>query len=425
MHPDVIVIGAGLSGLACALRLQQAGLRPHIIEAGDRPGGRIATDERDGFLLDRGFQVLQTWYPEAHHLLDYDALDLRPFYPGATVRIDQRFHRVSDVWRHPERMPEMLTSPVGSLGDKLKLLKLRQQALKGDLAALYARPETTALDYLQALGFSQRIIDRFFRPFFAGVFFDPDLAVSSRAFEFVFRAFALGDTALPAHGMERIPQQLAGRLIPDSIQCERRVERLLDGQAVLENGDRLRARAIVIATDGGEAARLLGAQPRPNRGTTCFYFAAPRAPFDGPYLVLNGNGDRDGPINSLLCPSNLSSAYAPGGNALVCINVFGAGHNPDALETAVRKQLNTWYGDQVRHWQRLAVYRLPAALPAQTPPVNAPARPRQVSDWLWVCGEYAAPPSIHWALSSGNSVADAVIDSLRSASAVRAPSTTP
>ncbi|MGB5733169.1 MAG: amine oxidase, partial [Thiohalocapsa sp.] len=100
-------------------------------------------------------------------------------------------------------------------------------------------------------------------------------------------------------------------------------------------------------------------------------------------------------------------------------------HNPDALETAVRKQLNTWYGDQVRHWQRLAVYRLPAALPAQTPPVNAPARPRQVSDWLWVCGEYAAPPSIHWALSSGNSVADAVIDSLRSASAVRAPSTTP
>ena len=425
MHPDVLVIGAGLSGLACALRLQQAGLRPHIIEAADRPGGRIATDERDGFLLDRGFQVLQTWYPEARHLLDYEALDLRPFYPGAMVRVDRRFHRVSDVWRHPERLPEMLASPVGSFGDKLKLLSLRQHALKGDLAALYTRPETTALAFLREFGFSERIIERFFRPFFAGVFFDPELSVSSRAFEFVFRAFALGDTALPAHGMECIPQQLAGRLIPDSVQCGHRVERLLDSQAVLGNGERIRARAIVIATDGGEAARLLGADAQPNRGTTCFYFAAPRAPFDGPYLVLNGNGAADGPINSLLCPSNLSSAYAPAGHALVSVNVFGAGHNPDALETAVRKQLVAWYGNQVQHWRRIAVYRLPAALPAQTPPVNAPARARQVSDWLWVCGEYAAPPSIHWALSSGNAVADAVVDSLRSNSSLRASSTTP
>jgi phytoene dehydrogenase-like protein len=437
LDSDVIVIGAGLTGLACALRLQQAGINAKIIEASEQVGGRIATDERDGFLLDRGFQVLQTWYPEARHLLDYEALDLRPFYPGALVRIGDAFHRVSDIWRHPERLPEMLLSPVGSLSDKLRLLALRRRALKGSIEDLYARPESTALQLLREHGFSQRMQERFFKPFFAGVFFEPELEVSSRAFEFVFRAFALGDTALPAQGMAQIPLQLAERLVPDSILCGLRVQRLLDGQALLEDGARLRARAIVIATEGNEAARLLGAAPKPTRGTTCLYFAAPQAPFNGPYLVLNGT--RSGIINSLLCPSNLAPAYAPPGEALIAVNVFGTGsqtgtgrdngpdsgpdsdpatepdseNEPDAIESAVRSQLLDWYGEEVHSWRRLAVYRLPAALPMQLPPVTAPARPLEIREGLWVSGEYAAPPSIHWALASGNATAAALIDRLR------------
>ncbi len=411
MDLDVIVIGAGLTGLACTLRLQQGGLRAGIIEAADRPGGRIATDQRYGFLLDRGFQVLQTWYPAARDLLDYAALDLRPFYPGALVRIGDRFHRVSDIWRHPERLPEMLGSSIGSLGDKLRLLALRRRALKGSIADLYARPEMTAPRLLDELGFSQHIQERFFKPFFAGVFFEPDLAVSSRAFELVFRAFALGDTALPAGGMAEIPRQLSARLSPDSIRFGARVERLLEGEVLLENGERLRARAIVVATDGTEAARLLGVAPRPMRGTTCIYFAAPQPPFEGPYLVLNGTGG--GPINSLLCPSNLSAAYAPAGQALVTVNCFGTDADPETLNPWVRAQLRDWYGEVVDRWQRLAVYRLPAALPAQAPPVTAPARPVRMTDWLWVCGESTAPPSIHWALSSGSQTAEALIDALR------------
>jgi phytoene dehydrogenase-like protein len=397
---DVIIIGAGLSGLACALRLQQNGLRPLLVEAADRVGGRIATDVRDGFLLDRGFQVLQTWYPAARRLLEYDALDLQPFYPGALVRIDERFHRVSDIWRRPQRLPEMLGSPVGTPGDKLRLLGLRRRALRGDLDALYGRPEQSATALLTTLGFSQRIQARFFRPFFAGVFFEPELDVSSRAFEFVFRAFALGDTALPARGMEQIPLQLASRLAPDTLRLGSRVERLADDGVRLADGTRLRARATVVATDGGAAATLLGHERPATRGTTCFYFAAPVAPVDGPYLVLNATGS--GPINSLLCPSNLSAHYAPAGHALVCVNVFGAQHNPDALETAVRRQLHGWYGKQVAVWERLAVYRLPAALPVQRSGVTAPAGAMQAGERLWVCGESAAPPSIHWALASGD-----------------------
>lgn len=411
MDADVIVVGAGLAGLACALRLQREGLRPLIVEAGERAGGRIATDVRDGFLLDRGFQVLQTWYPAAERLLDYAALELRPFYPGALVRIGEDFHRVSDIWRRPAQLPEMLVSPVGSVADKLKLWRLRRRALRGDLTALYNRPEQPTPALLAELGFSERIQARFFRPFFAGVFFEPELAVSSRAFEFVFRAFALGDTALPARGMEQIPLQLASRLAPGRLRLGQRVERLEDDGVRLADGTRLRARATVLASDGGAAAALLGRAAPETRGTTCFYFAAPEAPFEGPYLVLNATGG--GPINSLLCPSNLSAHYAPAGQALVCVNVFGARHNPDALETAVRRQLRDWYGAHVEVWERLAVYRLPAALPVQASGVTAPRGALRAGEQLWVCGETAAPPSIHWALASGDDTGAEVSRALR------------
>ena len=145
MIADVIVIGAGISGLACALAVQRNGLTPLILDASDAVGGRLRTDKHRDFLLDRGFQVLQTWYPEARRLLDYDTLDLRPFDPGALVRFGGRFHRVTDIWRRPSRLLEMALSSVATAGDKLRLLTLRRRALQGGLKELYERPETEAL----------------------------------------------------------------------------------------------------------------------------------------------------------------------------------------------------------------------------------------------------------------------------------------
>ena len=483
MNPDVIVIGAGLSGLACALTLQERGLAPLVLEASDGIGGRVRTDQHQGFLLDRGFQVLQTWYPEARRWLDYGPLDLRPFYPGALVRHGGRFHRVSDVWRRPWRLPEMLLSPIGTLGDKLRLLGLRQRCLRGSIADLYARPETTALARLKDLGFSTRMLDRFFKPFFSGVFFDPELAVSSRSFEFLFRAFALGDTALPARGMGEIPAQLAARLTGDWLRLGCRVTGLEQGQAVLDSGERLDARALVIATDPWAAARLLGqaanaphagdrqhppsdqgqwvpaagagqteaeaeaeagirpadanpqqakagtplteatipraqagtplteAGPPPARGTTCCYFAADAPPFAGPYLVLNGEGR--GRINSVQCPSNLSEHYAPTGKALITVNCHGIEADPDRLEATIRRELGDWFGPPVATWERLAIYPIPQALPAQPPPVADPASvPQRLAEWLWVCGEYRAAPSIHWTLHSGRRAGEDIAHAL-------------
>ena len=412
MNPDVIIIGAGISGLACALAVEESGLTPLVLDASDAVGGRIRTDKKDGFLLDRGFQVLQTWYPEARRILDYAALDLRPFDPGALVRFAGRFHRVTDVWRRPSRLLQMAISPVATPADKLRMLTLRRRALNGDLKTLYERPESDALTRLQELSFSPRIIERFFKPFFAGVFYEPDLAVSSRAFEFVFRAFALGDTALPARGMGEIPAQLAATLPPDSIRLQARVRQLLHGQVVLENGERLRAPALVIATDAREAARLLGEDVLPEtRGTTCFYFAAEQPPFPGPDLALNGEGV--GLINSLLVPSNLSEHYAPPWPTPGDRQPLGYRERsgPDRAPAPQRAgRLVRRAGKKMEAACRLSAARRPST----TSPAVALSRRARCSDTdrLWICSERGGAPSIQWALHSGSRAGQSVCTEL-------------
>ncbi|MEE4379254.1 MAG: NAD(P)/FAD-dependent oxidoreductase [Candidatus Competibacteraceae bacterium] len=406
---DVVIIGAGLAGLACALELIEHGVQPLLLEASDQVGGRVRTDEQDGFLLDRGFQVLQTAYPEARRLLDYSALDLRPFRPGALIRHAGRFHRIGDPLRRPADALPTLFSPIGSWADKLRILRLRHRAMQGDWNEIFNRPETSTIAALRADGFSENIIERFFRPFLAGVFFDEQLETSSRTFEFVFRAFASGDTALPAQGMGAIPKQLAARLPTDVLRLNAPVASVEDRIVRLVSGEQISASAVVVATDGGTAAQLLGDTTQPvTCPTTCLYFAAPKPPVRDPLLVLNGDGK--GPVNSLLVPSVLSADYAPPGQTLITVNVLGNPEQDDAvLETQVRNQLVDWFGVTIADWRFLRIYRINHALPAQLPPVPDPeCHSSQINDWLFLCGEYRNAPSIQWALASGRKAAHSV-----------------
>ena len=197
MALDAIVVGAGLAGLACAGQLQERGLDVRVLEAADGVGGRVRTDEVDGFRIDRGFQVFLTAYPEARRVLDLAALDLRSFTAGALVRAEGGFARVLDPRRHPLRALAGVAAPVGSLGDKLRVGRLRGEVRQGDLDALWARPETTTAERLRAAGMSDRMIDTFFRPWLGGIFLESELVTSRRMLAFVFGMFAKGDEALP------------------------------------------------------------------------------------------------------------------------------------------------------------------------------------------------------------------------------------
>lgn len=408
----VVIIGAGLSGLCCALRLQEKNVPCLLLEASNAPGGRVRTDKVDGFLLDRGFQVLLTAYPEAKRLLDYKALRLRSFRSGALVRTGGRFHRVSDPFREPWALPATLLAPVGSFADKLAIARLRQHVRAGSQEEIFLRPETTALEALRRFGFSDQIIGSFFRPFFGGIFLETELVTSSRMLEFVFRMFSEGKAALPAEGIEAIPRQLAARLPQGSIRLGARVETIGDGEVRLTGGERVPAAAVVLATEAPEAARLMPELRAPgSHDTACLYFAAARAPVAKPILLLNG--EAGGAVDNLCFPSTVAPSYAPAGQALVSATVIGgAGADEKELESEVRKQLTSWFGPEVGSWRHLRTYRIRVALPARKSlePAALPVRRRP---GLYICGDHRETPSLQGAMVSGRRAADALVEDLK------------
>ncbi len=409
---EVVVVGAGLAGLACAKRLQEAKVPVQVLEAAETVGGRIQTDLFDGFRLDRGFQVLLDSYPEAQAVLDYDKLQLKVFLPGALVRYNGRFYELSDPWRKPWRALKSAFNPVGSFADKLRIAKLRATCTAGTLDDCQAIPETTTLADLQQFGFSDSIIERFFRPFLGGIFLDPSLQTSNRMFRFVFRLFSQGSACLPHTGMQAIPEQMSACLKPGTIRFNTSVEAVTAGEVRLTNGEVLRANSVVIATDGPAAAGLLGTAAeginRVGRSVQCLYFATPNPPSNQPILVLNGEGR--GPINNLCVPSLVAPGYAPPGQHLVSVTVLNQSDNSLSLEAAVRQQLQSWYGSDVQYWRHLRTYTISYALPNQTPPALAERlRPVQLQPGLFLCGDHRDNASINGAMASGHRTATAVV----------------
>ncbi len=402
----VVIVGGGVAGLACAVQLAEEGRTVRVLEASDAVGGRVRTDLLDGFRLDRGFQILNTAYPEAQRLLDYPALDLNAFYPGALVRVGGRFERVADPFRRPADALRNVGAPVGTLVDKLRLLRLRRRARAGPLGDLFRRPQTTTIAYLRENGLSDTVIERFLRPFLSGVFLERDLDTASGSFEFVWRMFSAGDAALPALGIGEIPAQLAARLPARSIRTDARVVAVDAGSATLASGERIEGQAVVIATDGVAAASLTPEVERPRtREAHCLYFAAERSPLSEPILVLDGEGG--GLITTLCVPSDVSTAYAPAGSALVSVSVVqpgGAGAGD--LAEAVRGQLVDWFGEAARTWKLLRSYRIPDALPVQLPESPAPStQPARLPSRIFVCGDHREHPSLNGALASARRAA--------------------
>lgn len=412
MTVDVAIVGAGLAGLCCARALADRGIDTHVFEASGTVGGRVRTDVVDGFRLDRGFQVFLTAYPEAQRVLDYGALDLQPFDPGALVWTGSGFERIGDPLRRPSTLWSTLTADVGSVADKVRILGLRRAVTAGTLDALWRRPEMTTERALRdRYGFSERIIDRFFRPFLGGVFLDPELTSSSRAFEFYFRMFSRGDAAVPAAGMQAIPEQIARALPEGTLHLNARVRSAGADEIELTDGERISARAVVVATEAPEAAYLLpGFQAPPSRSTICIYWAADEPPTRERLLVLDGTGA--GPVNNVQVMSNVAPGYAAHGYALVSASVLGHPAIPDdALDAAARAQLRDWFGDAVCGWRTVRIDRVLHALPdLQT--LDPPERSVLWDNGVYVAGDHRRNASINGAMVSGRHAAEAVAAAL-------------
>ena len=403
---DVVVIGAGLAGLACAFELEMAGVDYVVLEGAGEVGGRVGSDLVDGFVLDRGFQVYLPAYPDAGRILDYDLLSLAPLYAGALVRVDERFHRVADPRKHPLVATHSLSGPVFRPGDAVPVVRIWREAVHGRIES----PRTSTAQYLAASGLSDVAIEHFFRPFFGGVFLDSALAAPADFFLFLFAMFAQGGAALPAQGMSAIPEQLAFRLSTGRVRTGTPVTEI-DGSVVRTRcGASFSAARIVVATDARQASRLVPGIEIPRwTSTTTLYFAADRSPMPGRMLILDG--EQCGPVNHVCVPSDAAPAYAPSGAALVSASVIGSPDVSDQeLIAQAKQQLRKWFGAEVEAWQTLKVYRIGHALPQawNTVEHTLAARARRANN-LYVCGDHVATPSINGAIASGVAAARSLL----------------
>ena len=394
-----------MAGLACAMTLQQAGVPFLLFEQDEKVGGRVQTDEFDGYRLDRGFQVLLTAYPEARKFLDYEKLELRKCYPGSRVWYKDKFHQVSDPFRHPLDGVCSVFNPIGSFWDKVKVGMLRL----GLLSTRSMEDTLSTREALAELGYSEAMIDRFWKPFMRGVFLENELSTSVRKFEETFSLFAKGDTVLPRLGICEIPKQMAKRLPEDSIFLKQEVKKVGECSLVTSDGKEWQGRAVVLATEEPVANRLLRLK-QPNRewnSVDCLYFSLPEKelPCASPILHLDGSGT--GPINNLTFLSTLSDC-APTGRALASASVIGKKEmGIDQVVELANQQLSSWFGERAKKWDFLRAYRIRHAVP------NCDCVPdlETKKNGVYRCGDYLGLPSIDSAMRSGRLVAESIIAS--------------
>ena len=403
---DAVVVGAGLAGLAAARQIKSHGRSVIVIEAQDGVGGRVRTDKVDGFLLDRGFQVLLTAYPELKTQIDMSALDLKMFSSGALVMRDGRSSVVTDPFREPRRAAATVFAPVGTLTDKLRIAALRWRVMHRNAPKILKSEDLSTTDALRDLGFSETMIDRFFRPLFGGIQLDPELRTSRRMFEIIFKSLSEGQSALPANGMSAIPEQMATNLGTENIFLNTQATKIETG-AVTTVAGRVETSAVVVATDQPSASELLRTNEIASRVVGCVYFSADAPPTHEKFVVLDGTGK--GPVLNAAILSNIAPSYAPPGKHLIVAALPGiiAGD----LEAMSRDQLRTWWGPQVDGWSHIKTYRITHAGPEQLPPFN-PKQKVSLGNGLFVCGDHRDTGSIQGALYSGRRCGEAVLASL-------------
>ena len=402
-----------MAGLACAGWLHRAGRPVLVLDAAEAVGGRVRTDiTPDGFRLDRGFQVLLTDYPEARRVFDYKALDLRAFRSGAVIRLP---NGTDTTLQNPLQRPlaafSALASPIGTLADKVRILALVRRVQQRTPEELLARPATDTLTFLRRYGWSEAMIDNFFRPFFGGVFLDRGLGTASNFFEFVFQQFVRGQAAVPARGMQQLPEQLAARLPAGAVRLNAAVVAIDGGRVRLASGETLAAARVVLAVDGPALARLLppaGAPAPAGRATTNTYFVAEGASPGRGDGLLRLNAAPAALAHNVSFPADVAPAYAPAGRALVSVSTHGeTGLSEAALAGRLHEELIAWFGPGARQWRHLRSYRIAPALPAY--PAGRPPQPLKLAEGLYRCGDWAAYPSLNAALATGREVAEAIL----------------
>jgi protoporphyrinogen oxidase len=403
------IIGAGISGLIAAQILENYGYHPTIIEGSSTVGGRVKSDIVNGYTLDHGFQVLLTSYPAAKKYLNYEALNLQKLLPGAMLFKNGKTQTIGDPLRSLSLLFPTLLSSVGTLSDKVKILKLNTLLKKKKLAVIFQTEEKTTLQYLKDVGFSDEIINDFFKPFFSGIFLETELETSSRMFEFVYKMFGDGLAVIPKNGMQAIPDQLKNNLKNTTFKFNSPVKEVKDKNIILEDGSMLESNITLIATDASSLISNLKNQETLWKSCDTLYFETDKKVINKPLIGLIS--DENALVNNIFYHTNVATSNKTKKELLSATVVKSHLLNEKDLIEKVVEELHAKCG--VSGLTFLKRYQIKKALPKLTNlQYEISSTETELKSTLFLAGDQLLNASLNAAMISGERAAMGIIQTL-------------
>ena len=407
--PTIHIIGSGISGLRCAEILLESGLEVKIYEKSERIGGRMKTDIVDGFLLDRGFHVMQTGYPHSKSEIDFKSLEAKAFNPGAriisTTSGKPKITTYSDPFRRPLSSFKLLGAERWS--DLIGMAKLRVSLSRMNIKKTFSGGKASTYEYLRQFGLSDSFIDRLLRPLFAGIFLESNLDTNERLFRFIFSSMSRGDMVLPRKGVGAYPNRLAKSIGFERIALS--TSAFADDPVTINvGGQRETVDQVVVAHPSPSEEKSM-------RGVWTVYFDSPRSPVPGKFLLLNGDYEvGKTAIAHMAVPSDVQPSYAPEGRSLVVATIVGDAaaslnlSNAEAVESRARREIEQWFPD-CENWKTLDVQHISAALPSHKGGIDLSFSRPIDKNGIITCGDHMAHASMQGAINSAESAANEVI----------------
>lgn len=405
------IVGAGVSGLVAALQLEKEGFSPVIWEKNQEVGGRLQTEIIDNYQLDRGFQVLLDHYPMAHKYLDLEALQLRKFLPGAMIHQEQKRLKWGDLSRDLQFWKTPFQLSIAKPKDYWLLNQLRSNLKEKDFQSIFAQKPQSTLDYLKAYGFSETLIEHFFKPFYRGIFLEKDLKTSSRMFAFVFKMFAKGSACIPREGIQSIASQLKSRLKRTTIHTGVKIDEVQNQKIIIEGVEELAAEYIIVATEASHLISNLSSEDE-QAWNNCdnLYFEVEQKSFSEPLIALMGEPDQL--INNYHFPQSLRPAQKGAKELLSVTVVDRKGLSDTALHEQVEREIKQ--NLQLSPLRMLQHYRIKKALPkVANMQYDYSYTNSQLTPSIYLAGDQLLNPSLNAAMLSGERVAEAVSNRIK------------